>query len=506
MRHCEIVELTPDDLPRAADELLTALGDAPSAHGRMQFAYALQRPDGMLQVNYVISQGADKPFGLWRVALSDRRLPSLAGKLPLLGWYEREMADLYGLEFDGHPEPYPLVLHEGFTAGAPPMLGRFDRHGAPLTGHALPPTEPRMIGAEIQRLPFGPVRADVVESAQFLFYYIGEGILHFHPRLFYKHRAMEARFEGAGLLTGSVFAERVSGVDSVAHALAYAQAVEAALGWRAPRRARALRVILAELERLYNHLHYFGHLAKTTTLKVAEAEGLWLEEQAKQINGLLTGSRFLRGLIAPGGLRRDMDVSGLPGMLAALEPRIEEYLERLEATRSYLDRLQTTGVLHRQVAFDQGATGPVERASDLDRDLRRDHGYALYSRLAFAVPAEKGGDAHARALVRAAEIRQSLALIRQTLAVLEPGPVMRAEAVEEPDADGEGLGWVEGTRGGLLYAVHLDPARTRLVRVKIKEPSFSNWRVFPFTVEDSNMMDYAINEASFGLSVAGADR
>jgi len=147
-----------------------------------------------------------------------------------------------------------------------------------------------------------------------------------------------------------------------------------------------------------------------------------------------------------------------------------------------------------------------ERASDLDRDLRRDHGYALYPELEFTVPVEQGGDAHARACVRMAEVRQSLALIRQTLTAIAAGPVMRAEAVEAADPDGEGLGWVEGTRGGLLYAVHLDDARKRLVRVKIKEPSFSNWRVFPFTVQDSNMMDYAINEASFGLSVAGADR
>ena len=347
MRHCEIAELTAADLPHAADALLTALDDAPSAHGRIQFAYASACPDGSMQVNYVVSQGErrasprgpsgspkddnslrkgiGRPYALWRVAPQDGGLPSLAGKLPLLGWYEREMADLYGLRFDGHPEPYPLVLHEGLVPQQPPMLGPFDRHAAPLAGHAQPPIVPRVTGAEIQRLPFGPVRADVVESAQFLFYYIGEGILHYHPRLFYKHRAMEARFQGASFLTGAVLAERVSGVDSVGHALAYAQAVEAALGWRAPVRARALRVVLAELERLYNHLHYFGHLAKTTTLKVAEAEGLWLEERAKRINARLTGSRFLRGLIAPGGLRRDLDMAGLEAMLAELARDIGPY-------------------------------------------------------------------------------------------------------------------------------------------------------------------------------------
>ncbi len=103
---------------------------------------------------------------------------------------------------------------------------------------------------------------------------------------------MEKRFEGLAPARGVVLAERVSGVGSVAHALAYCQAVEAASNCIVPPRARFLRVLLAEMERLYNHLHYFGHLCHTTTLKVGEAEGKLLEEQAKQLNARLTGSRF----------------------------------------------------------------------------------------------------------------------------------------------------------------------------------------------------------------------
>ena len=506
MRHCDIIRLSPAELPAATDSLLTDLGDTPSAHGRMQMAYACGCADGSMDVVYVLSQGAKQPYKVWRVRPSDHTLPSLAEKLPLLGWYEREMMDLYGLRFDGHPEPNPLALHEGMPRQPAPLAHGFDIHAAALDFTPQPPIVPLVLGPDIQRLPFGPVRADIVESAQFLFFYIGEGILHYHPRLFYKHRAMEARFQTQTLRAGAVLAERVSGIDSVAHALAYAQAVEGAMGWRAPARARYLRVILAELERLYNHLHYLGHLSKTTTLKVGEAEGHLLEERVKQINGRLSGSRFLRGLITPGGMRRDLDISGLDKALDAISDDIDSYLQRLENTRSHLDRLMTTGVLLRQVAFDQGATGPVERASDLDRDLRRDHPYANYGKVRFSVPVQQVGDAHARSLVHMAEIRESLAIIRQTIGRVKPGPVLRCDVMEEPDSQGEGLGWVEGTRGGLLYAVHLDESRTRLQRVKIKDPSFSNWRVFPFTVEDSNMMDYAINEASFGLSVAGADR
>ena len=115
----------------------------------------------------------------------------------------------------------------------------------------------------------------------------------------------------------------------------------------------------------------------TTTLKVGEAEGKLLEERAKQINGRLTGSRFLRSLLIPGGLRRDLDPTPWLGdELERLREEIAGYMEMLESTNSHLDRLITTGILPHEVAFDQGATGPIQRASGFDRDLRRDHPYA----------------------------------------------------------------------------------------------------------------------------------
>ncbi len=355
----------------------------------------------------------------------------------------------------------------------------------------------------MQQLPFGPVRADVVESVELTFFYVGEHILHLHPQLFFKHRGMEKRFEGLPLAKAAVLAERVSGVGSFAHALAFCQAVEHAAGCAVPTRALMLRTLLAELERVYNHLHYLGHLADTTTLKVGQAEGKLLEEQAKQINGLLTGSRFLRSLLVPGGLRRDIGPTDWLGEeLEALRAEAARYAERLGNTASYLDRLLTTGPLDRQTAFDQGATGPVERASGLDRDLRRDYPYAGYADLPLEVPVRTEGDARAREQVRIAELFAGIALIQRVLLLLEAGPV-RAECLPHPHS--EGLGWTESPRGGLFYAVHFG-ADAELVRVKIKSPSFSNWRVFPLTVHDGNMMDYAINEASFGLTVAGCDR
>jgi formate hydrogenlyase subunit 5 len=488
--------LHPAALKDAAINLLTS-------GGRMQMAYAWYRAPHELELRYVASLAGRAPFAVWRCD-ADGGVPSLANTWPLLGWYEREITDLFGLPFADHPQPQRLVLHEGANPVCPPFDPDYPAD-LPLRIESTTQAIPELGGDEsdVQLLPFGPVRADVFESAEFLFFYVGEAILHYHPRLFFKHRGMEKRFEGLPPERGVVLAERVSGVGSLAHALAYCQAVEAAADCEVPPRARFLRVLLAELERLYNHLHYFGHLCHTTTLKVGEAEGKLLEERAKQLNTRRTGSRFLRSLLCLGGLRRDLAPKPwLAAELDALGGEFAAYARHMENTASHLDRLITTGKLDRRLAFDQGATGPIERASGVDRDLRRDHPYAAYGELPPAVALREAGDAHARAQVRMAEVNASIALIKRAIDALPDGPV-RADCTVSPGS--EGLSWAETPRGSLFYAVHVG-ADGKLARVKIKSPSFSNWRVFPFTVHDSNMMDYAINEASFGLTIAGCDR
>lgn len=494
----------------AAEQLLRA-GEVPQAcrelmgnGARLQMAYAwFPQPGEPAEVLYLADRGPREPFPLLRCRLSQSmpELESLAPSIPLLGWHEREMIDLCGITFRNHPELRPLVLHEGAHPSMSPLDPRYPKDQMmPYTAQPwdLPPVE----GGDVQMLPFGPVRGDVLESAQIAFYYIGEAILHCHPRLFFKHRGMEKRFEGLTPAMGTLIAERISGVDSVSHALAFCQAIENACECEIPIRARYLRTILAEMERLYNHLYYLGHLCHTTTLKVGEAQGKLLAEQCKQMNGIFTGSRFLREILTPGGLRRDLNLHALPARLRSLEPEIESYMEALETTNSHLDRLITTGHLPYQTAFDQGASGPVKRASGIGRDLRCDHPYAAYDLLAMEIPVREVGDAHARAQIRMEEIRNSIDLILRAVEEMPEGAVKR-DCTSHSCA--EGLGWCEGVRGSTYYCVHFD-LDSKLARVKVKSPSFSNWRVFPFTVHDTNMMDYAINEASFGLTMAGCDR
>lgn len=490
------IPLSPEALVPEAEALC-------AAGARFQMAWAMPQGESLWLMRYLLStrvtvDASSSAQFIGLQVMTTGSLPSLTPIAPLLSWYEREACDRYGLVFEGHPELDPLLNHPAseiplFSAEEPAAL-------------RLPPID---AGREaVQHLVWGPVHGDVRETAAFGYSYVGELILHHRVRLFYKHRQIEQRMQGLTPNHGLMLAERVSGVGCVAHALAYSSALEQAVGLEIPERIALIRAVFGELERVYNHLHYFGELAKTTTLKVASAQGFWLEEQAKQLNAVFSGHRLLRGMIVPGGLARHLPDSTFVALdqgIAALMPVIQRYLVDMEATASHLDRLITTGVLDYAVALDQGATGPVERASGLNRDLRRDHPYAGWAiSVPPVVPTQTAGDAHARAQIRAQELQISLDAIRSMIVAIAQSPPCPPRQEWPSAGSGFGLGWAESPRGSLFYAVEVRDGR--LQHVKIKSPSYSNWRVLPFTVHGSNLMDYAINAASFGLTIAGADR
>ena len=172
-----------------------------------------------------------------------------------------------------------------------------------------------------------------------------------------------------------VLAERVSGVGSVAHALAFCQAVEAGRRLRGAATRALLRVAAGRARTLYNHLHYLGHLCRHDHAQGRRGRGQAARGARQADQCRLTGSRFLRSVLVPGGLRRDLEPEHwLGGEARCAARQMARHMSRdSSAPNSHLDRLITTGVLQQQVAFDQGATGPIERASGVDRDLRRDH-------------------------------------------------------------------------------------------------------------------------------------
>lgn len=465
--------------------------------------FAAEQPGGFV-VYAVLDVGSD--YLALEAPLEGERFSSLALKLRAAEWPEREIRDLFGLEPMAHPDPARLVLPEGWPDGLYPMRKSFPR-GREV--QLAPPRRPGPLapgaveGDGVFHMPYGPIRSGIFESAQFVVDTPGEKILGLHLNMFYKHRGMEKIFEGAPLQQAPLVAERVSGTDSFAGSLAFCQAAERAIGIEAPPRARNLRVIFAELERIYNHIDHVARHCEAASLNVANARFAILKERILRLNAGLTGSRYLRGLNLVGGLRHDLQdpASPLPE-LRDLESTFQKEEWLLRRTDSFLDRIITASPLSEGDARAYGAVGPIARGSSVDLDCRRDRPYAAYAELDLRVPTATAGDADARFNMRLEEVRQAFALIRQAISRMPEGPI--SVEAPEPIPGARALGWAEGARGEDLYYVRFG-AGGALDRVKVRTASFANWPLFPRTIEGQVLTDFAFMEHSFALSQAGCD-
>jgi formate hydrogenlyase subunit 5 len=407
--------------------------------------------------------------------------PSLTLLSPAAGWAERELHDRTGIEPLGHPDLRTLLRPDP------------DR------------VEHRVSGPDVFAIPYGPIRSGIFEAIQFFIETGGEDVAAIETRPFFKHRGLEERFAGMTIDDGTFVAERIAGVASVAHALAYCQAVERALDVQVPERALAWRTIYAELERLANHLDVVMKQAETPALSVGQARFGILKENVLRLQAALTGSRFARGAICPGGVREEgrLAPDALVGALRAFERELMRDRRLLLGTTSMTDRLIGSGVLDRSTVEAFGGVGPVARGSGVSTDARFERPYALYGNAGFEVVTRDAGDAMARVEVRFGEIRESLHLIRQLLDRLrrEDG-----ELCAELPARGEAaaFGWSEAPQGELVYWVEV--AHGLVERVRVASPSFRNWALFAESWNGDVLTDFAFIEHSFGLTPAGADR
>lgn len=464
--------------------------------------FASERDDGFA-AHVVLDLGGD--YLLLESPLEGEEFPSLTPAVPAANWPEREMRDLFGLEPVGHPNPSRLVVPEGWPADVYPMRKSFPREREVMLASPErigPLVHEPVEGDGVFHIPYGPIRSGIFESAQFVVDTPGEKIIGLHLNMFFKHRGMEKLFENAPLSQTALVAERVSGTDSFAGSLAFCEAAERALGIEAPPRARYLRTILAELERIYNHLDHIARHCEAASLNVANARFAILKERVLRLDADFTGSRYLRGVNTVGGLRHDPDPSCMVLELSELEEEFRKEEGLLRRTDSFLDRLLTAAPLSREDAKLHAAVGPVARGSGIDLDCRRDRPYAAYPDLDVHVPTSSEGDADARLNVRIEEVYASFALIRHAAGHLRGGPVLVDTPKPEPGSSA--LGWAEGARGEELYYVRFGEDG-RLERVKFRTASFANWPLFALTIEGQVLTDFAFMEHSFSLSQAGCD-
>jgi Ni,Fe-hydrogenase III large subunit len=274
----------------------------------------------------------------------------------------------------------------------------------------------------------------------------------------------------------------------------------------APPRARFLRSLCLELERIYNHIGDIGAICTDVAFVTVHMHCLRLRERVLRLNEQLTGNRLLRGMACLGGVRLDFDaaqVEELSCLSAELRPELESVLKLIEKSPSTLDRFRNTGVLKPSVARDLGVVGLAGRASGFDHDLRRDFPHAAYDQAHVNVPVYQVGDVEHRLRVRIDEVRESLSLIEQFVSKLPAGP-LRAEIGDLP-ADASALGYVEGWRGEIFHWIRTGPGN-RLARCKIKDPSLQNWPALSEAIIGNIIPDFPVVNKSFNLSYSGNDR
>src|SRR6266481_2473249 len=380
---------------------------------------------GVFEVHYLFANDRENWFAHATKNLTpeDPTIDSMATFYYPASRFEREIRDLFGIEAIDHPDTRPLVRHAFWPEDYFPLRKdfrqpeKFEDDGTPF------PFMP--VGGEgVYEIPVGPVHAGIIEPGHFRFSVVGETVIDLKIRLYFTHKGTEKLFEGRPPAEGVELAERISGDTTIGHALAYCQALEALGGVEVPEHAQFVRVVLLEMERLYNHVADFGMICNDTGFAVAHSHCFRIREQLLRLNKRLTGNRLLRGGVVPGGiahpLPHDLNVSAeLDSILADFNEVVEISLDNT----MLMDRLEGTGRLAKKTAMDLGVLGYVARASGIDADVRRDHPFAAYDRLKFNVPVFESGDVYARTMARVQEARESVGLIKQAISRMAGGPL-----------------------------------------------------------------------------------
>ena len=429
---------------------------------------------------------------------ADRVYPSVGARHPPAIRLERATADLYGLSAGGAPDNRPWLDHDRWGVCFP-LAGRID-----MPEEASPYPFLAAIGDGVHQIAVGPVHAGIIEPGHFRFSASGETVVRLEQRLGYTHKGIEGLLRGTDLARAVELAGRVSGDSTVAYAYAFSRATEAALELVVPARAVWLRALLAELERLANHLGDIGAICNDASFALIHAHCSVLRESVLRAADTAFGHRLMRDLIVPGGVSRDLSREGreaIRTMLDNIRLRFPALVELYDNTASLQDRTVDTGVLTKALARQYAAGGYIGRASGRSFDARRTLVYPPYDSLRFEVPVLNEGDVNARVWIRVREVEQSLSLIDQILDRLPEGP-LRAEPPNRVEAR-EGMAMIEGFRGDILVWLRLRDGRVD--RCHLRDPSWFQWPLLEAAIEGNIVADFPLCNKSFNCSYSGHD-
>lgn len=517
-------------------------------------------PEGKMEVVYHAYRTIGGPALVFKVQVprDDPRLPSLVPVYPGAEFQEREAWDLLGIRFEGHPDLRRILMWEGF-AGHPLRKdwheAYYEEEGKPFSsrwpeGHVYRAEERNPIGKNVDYpagfdpetwvpdadgLLYGalarfqskksdgdlPTETLVVNmgpqhpSTHGVFRVVvsleGETITALKPVMGYLHRNHEKIGERNTFLQNMPFTDRLDYLSSMSNNFGYALAVEKLMGIRPPERAEYLRVIMAELTRISNHVFAIGMFLNdlgaffTPSLYAIEERELILD-----IFEAVSGSRMMCNYFRFGGVARDLPEGVYEQIrdlvFERLPRRIDEldlYLSHNEVVRS---RTEGVGVLTPAQAIALSTAGPVLRASGVPYDVRRADPYSIYDRFDFDVAVRYHGDTYDRYLIRIDEIRQSLRILQQAVRDLPPGEIQTGKPQYQVRVPaGEAYGRVEGPKGELGYYV-VSTGKPNPWRYHVRAPSFINLTAFETMCVGNKIADVVAILGSIDIVLGETDR
>jgi Ni,Fe-hydrogenase III large subunit len=450
-------------------------------------------------VHMALHDPEDGSIGVVSLDCPGGRYPSIGRRHAPALRLERTLRDLFGLEPEGLPDRRPWLDHGRWGVRHPLGMRK-----------ATPPVAPpyeflRAEGPGLHQIPVGPVHAGIIEPGHFRFSASGETVVRLEERLGYAHKGVEGLMAGADLERAAQLAGRLSGDSTVAYALAFSRAAEAALEVEIPPRAMWLRALMAELERLANHFGDIGAICNDASFALMHAHCGVLRERVLRATQVGFGHRLMRDCVLPGGVRYDLRHEGdavIGKIVGELRHRFARLVGLYEETTSLQDRTVGTGVLTPALARQYAAGGYVGRASGRDFDARRTPGYPPYDALSFTVPVLAEGDVDARIRIRIREVEQSLALIEQILPEVPDGPLQAA--VAGAGETREGLALVESFRGDVLVWLRM-AGDGGVERCHLRDPSWFQWPLLEAVVEGNIVADFPLCNKSSNCSYSGHD-
>jgi Ni,Fe-hydrogenase III large subunit len=465
-------------------------------HGWRICSYFGVHDRGSLHLYCLIASKDQGLLGMAATKVSGNTFPSIASLCPQIQMFEREIAEQFGIVFEDHPWLKPVRFERPFAgstaeAGQVAEIGNIDFY--------------QIKGDEVHEVAVGPVHAGIIEPGHFRFQCYGEQVMHLEISLGYQHRGIEQTLIGGPHPATMHQMETAAGDTSIGHGLAYAMIIESMSGTMAPARAHAVRGIALELERLANHTGDLGAIAGDvgylpTASFCGRIRGDFLNMTAE-----ICGSRFGRGLVVPGGINFDLtadQVQALLKRIATARAELTNAVNLLWSTPSVMARLENTGELSAEFARELGLVGPAARACGLNRDIRRDHTFGIYSMSQIPVVTATSGDVYGRTLVRWVECEKSLDFIEEQLKNLPGGACLNQRG--DIAADHIAVALTEGWRGEICH-VAVTGEDGKFARYKIVDPSFHNWTGLAMALRGQQISDFPLCNKSFNLSYCGFD-